>query len=139
MAPNMSWVLILDSSSEYSNILQWINHTGYLQICIGNCINLLVHFEIYEHALIIPNCTSKFIRSFIYYTFNKITPSFFSFELFVRVSFNFWVYFSFIRPCLPNIQPDLCSFQRAFGFRIFFTLFNDILFSQSTLTASHYF
>ena len=34
---------------------------------------------------------------------------------------------SFSRPCLPNIQPGLCSFQRVFVFRIFFKLLNDVL------------
>ena len=47
--------------------------------------------------------------------------------LFVLVFFQFWVEFSFSRPCLPDIQPSLCSFQRVFGFRIFFKLLNDVL------------
>ena len=34
---------------------------------------------------------------------------------------------SFSRPCLPDIQPGLCSFQRVFVFRIFFKLLSDVL------------
>ena len=83
------------------------------------------------------NAMSKFIRFFIYYIFNKITPSLFFFELFVFVFFNFWVYFSFSGLCLPNIQPGLCSIQRVFCLSHFL---NDVFwFDNGKPTVSHFF
>ena len=46
---------------------------------------------------------------------------------------------SFSGPCLPDIQPGLCSFQRVFVFRIFCKLLNDFLVWQNKPTVSHSF
>ena len=47
----------------------------------------------------------------LYIQQNYSVADVFDCELFMLVFFSF---FSFSRPCLPNIQPGLCSFQRVF-------------------------
>ena len=47
--------------------------------------------------------------------------------------------FSFNCPCLPDIQPGLCSFQRVFVFRIFVKLLNDVWFDKANRLSAIFF
>ena len=57
-------------------------------------------------------CSYDFL--FIIYSTKLFRLRIFFSKLFVLVFFSFWVYFSFSRLCLPNIQPGLCSFEHVF-------------------------
>ena len=87
--------------------------------CIKNAIwNMRLYRKSYERECILGFMNTSnvlkllkialaFMRFFIYYILNNITPSLFLFELFVFTLFRFWVCSSFSCPCLPNIQPGM--------------------------------
>ena len=53
-------------------------------------------------------------------------------EFFALVLFQFWVYFSLTRPCLPAIQPVCVAFKAFFYFCIFFKLLDYVLVGEKS-------